>query len=115
MHIPNLMKPGHEHLLLGDKWTVSSGGSTVEVVRATVPVDLWTTSSWAHGSILTLLGGSHLHKLGLGGNKGTVSSSGSAVQVVRATVPVDLWAASSRAHGSILTLLGGSHLHKLAH
>ena len=78
----------HELLLLGNEGTVSSGGSTVDVVRAAVPVGIGAASSRARGLIgSTLLLGSHLHELLLLGNKGTVSSGGSTVDVVRAAVP----------------------------
>merc|ERR1711988_373727 len=101
--------------ILSNKETVSSGGSTVDVVRAAVPVGIGAASSRARGLIgSTLLLGSHLHELVLLGNKGTVSSSGSTVDVVRAAVPVGIGAASSRARGLIgSTLLLGSHLHEL--
>merc|ERR1712087_636797 len=87
----------HELLLFGNKRTVSSSGSTVDIVRAAVPVGIGATSSRA-GSLIgsTLLLGSHLHDLLLG-NKGTVSSSGSTVDIVRAAVPVGIGATSSRA------------------
>merc|ERR1711897_68084 len=102
----------HELLLLGNEGTVSSGGSTVDVVRAAVPVGIGAASSRARGLIRSaLLLGGHLHELLLLGNEGTVSSSGSTVDVVRATVPVSIGAASSRARGLIgSTLLLGSHL-----
>merc|ERR1712156_549125 len=95
--------------------TVSSSGSTVDVVRAAVPVGIGATSSWAASLIgSTLLLGSHLHELLLLGNKGTVSSSGSTVDVVRAAVPVGIGATSGRARCLIRsTLLRGSHLHEL--
>merc|ERR1711950_131393 len=101
--------------ILGSKGTVSSGGSTVDVVRAAVPVGIRATSSWARCLIRsTLLLGSHLHELLLLGNKGTVRSGGSTVDVVRAAVPVGIGATSSRARGLIRsTLLLGSHLHEL--
>merc|ERR1711936_1123616 len=94
---------------------VSSCGSTIDVVRAAVPVGFWTASSRAASLIgSTLLLGSHLHELLLLGNKGTVSSSGSTVDVVRAAVPVGIGATSSWARGLIgSTLLLGSHLHEL--
>jgi len=97
--------------LLGNKGAVSSSCSTVHAIRAAVPVGLWATSSWAFSSI-TLLLGSHLHKLGFLSNKGTVISSGSTVHVVGTAVIVDFWATSSWAFSSS-TLLLGSHLHKL--
>merc|ERR1711950_134164 len=101
--------------ILGNKGAVSSCGSTVDVVRAAVPVGIGATSSWARGLIRsTLLLGSHLHELLLLGNKGAVSSCGSTVDVVRAAVPVGIGATSSRARGLIRsTLLLGSHLHDL--
>merc|ERR1711988_883198 len=101
--------------ILSNKGTVSSGGSTVDVVRAAVPVGIGAASSRARGLIgSTLLLGSHLHELLLLGNEGTVSSSGSTVDVVRAAVPVGIGAASSRARGLIgSTLLLGGHLHEL--
>merc|ERR1712203_372461 len=105
----------HELLLLGNKGTVSSRGSTGDIVRAAVPVGIGATSSRA-GSLIgsTLLLGSHLHELLLFGNKRTVSSSGSTVDIVRATVPVGIGATSSWARGLIRsTLLLGSHLHEL--
>merc|ERR1719187_1931705 len=82
--------------LHGDKWAVSSSGSTVQVVRAAVPVLIRAASSWA-GCLMfsTLLVGSHLGKLCLHGDKWAVSSSGSTVQVVWAAVPVLIRAASS--------------------
>merc|ERR1719458_2077822 len=70
----------HELGLLGDKGAVSSGGSTVHVVRAAEPVGLRAAASGAGGlirSALPVLG--HLHALVLLGNKGAVSSSGSTV------------------------------------
>merc|ERR1712214_271464 len=101
--------------ILSSKRTVSSSGSTVDIVRAAVPVGIGAASSRA-GSLIrsTLLLGSHLHELLLLGNKGTVSSSGSTIDIVRAAVPVGIGAASSRA-GSLIrsTLLLGSHLHEL--
>merc|ERR1711890_137686 len=71
---------GHLHELgpLGNKGAVSSGGSTVHIVRAAEPVGLWAAASGAFGlirSALPVLG--HLHELGLLGNKGAVSSGGS--------------------------------------
>merc|ERR1719262_2066253 len=101
--------------ILSSKWTVSSSGSTVDIVRAAVPVGIGATSSRASSLIRsTLLLGSHLHQLLLLGNKGTVSSSGSTVDIVRAAVPVGIRATSSWA-GSLIrsTLLLGSHLHEL--
>merc|ERR1719479_3488 len=93
------------HILSG-KRTVSSSGSTVDVVRAAVPVGIGATSSRARGLIgSTLLLGSHLHQLLLG-NKRTVSSSGSTVDVVRAAVPVGIGATSSWA----LCLIGSTLL-----
>merc|ERR1711993_177450 len=87
----------HELLLLGNEGAVSSSGSTVDVVRAAVPVGIGATSSRTASLIgSTLLLGSHLHELLLLGNKGTVSSSGSTVDVVRAAVPVGIGATSSR-------------------
>merc|ERR1712020_243920 len=77
---------------------VSSGGSTVHVVRAAEPVGLRAAASGAFGlirSALPVLG--HLHELGLLGDKGAVSGGGSTVHVVRAAEPVGLGAASSRA------------------
>merc|ERR1712149_25182 len=100
----------HEGSLLGNKGTVSSSSSTVDIVRAAVPVGIGATSSWARCLIgSTLLLGSHLHELLLLGNKRTVSSSSSTVDIVRAAVPVGIGAASSRA-GSLIrsTLLLGS-------
>merc|ERR1719219_2766943 len=111
-----LLLGSHLHqLLLGNKGTVSSSGSTVDVIWATVPVGIGATSSWARCLIgSTLLLGSHLHELLLLGNKGTVSSSGSTVDVVRAAVPVGIRATSSWARCLIgSTLLLGSHLHEL--
>merc|ERR1719175_542431 len=70
----------HELGLLGDKGAVSSGGSTVHVVRAAEPVGLRAAASGAGGlirSTLPVLG--HLHELGLLGDKGAVSSGGSTV------------------------------------
>merc|ERR1711948_159740 len=101
--------------ILSSKRTVSSSGSTVDIVRAAVPVGIGATSSWARGLIRsTLLLGSHLHELLLLGNKGAVSSCGSTVDVVRAAVPVGIGATSSWARGLIgSTLLLGSHLHEL--
>merc|ERR1711981_700758 len=101
--------------ILGSKGTVSSSGSTVDVVRAAVPVGIGATSSWALCLIRsTLLLGSHLHELLLLGNKGTVSSCGSTVDVVRAAIPVGIGATSSWALCLIRsTLLLGSHLHQL--
>merc|ERR1712156_766483 len=98
-----------------NKGAVSSCGSTVDVVRAAVPVGIGATSSWARGLIRsTLLLGSHLHELLLLGNKGTVSSCGSTIHIIRAAVPVGFWTASSRAASLIgSTLLLGSHLHEL--
>merc|ERR1719219_2866111 len=97
--------------ILSSKGTVSSSGSTVDIVRAAVPVGIGATSSRA-GSLIrsTLLLGSHFHELLLLGNKGTVSSSGSTVDIVRAAVPVGIGATSSWA-GSLIrsTLLLGSH------
>merc|ERR1711874_527619 len=93
--------------LHGDKWAVSSSGSTVQIVWAAVPVLIWAASSWA-GCLMfsTLLVGSHLGKICLHGDKWAVSSSGSTVQVV--------WAASSWARCLMFsTLLVGSHLGKL--
>merc|ERR1719219_2854802 len=96
----------HELLLLGNEGTVSSSGSTVDVVRAAVPVGIGATSSWARGLIgSTLLLGSHLHELLLLGNKGTVSSGGSTIHVIRATVPIGFWTATSRALGLIFSTL----------
>merc|ERR1719167_543664 len=60
---------------------LSSSGSTVHVVRAAVPVNLWAASSWTFCSLALFLG-SHLDKLFFHGNKGAVSSSGSTVHVV---------------------------------
>merc|ERR1719245_2211480 len=48
--VPSLLLLGshlHELLLLGNEGTVSSGGSTVDVVRATVPVGIGAASSGA--------------------------------------------------------------------
>ena len=88
--------------ILSSKRTVSSSGSTVDIIWAAVPVGIGATPSWARGLIgSTLLLGSHLHELLLLGNKGTVSSSGSTVDVVRAAVPVGIRATSSRARGLI--------------
>merc|ERR1712117_1016444 len=103
----------HDLPLLGNKGTVSRGGSTVHVVWATEPVGLWATSSGALSLIRsTLLVGSHPHDLLLLGNKGTVSRGGSTVHVVRAAEPVGLWAATSGALSLIRsTLLVGSHPH----
>merc|ERR1719361_1951081 len=100
--------------ILSSKGTVSSSGSTVDIIWAAVPVGIGATPSWARCLIgSTLLLGSHLHQLLLG-NKGTVSSSSSTVDVVRAAVPVGIGATSSRARGLIgSTLLLGSHLHQL--
>merc|ERR1711950_19765 len=101
--------------ILGNKGTVSSCGSTVDIVWAAVPVGIGAASSRA-GSLIrsTLLLGSHLHELLLLGNKRTVSSSGSTIDIVRAAVPVGIGATSSRA-GCLIrsTLLLGSHLHQL--
>merc|ERR1719403_728810 len=113
----HLVKLGHLHELglLGNKGTVSSGGSTVHVVGAAEPVGLRAAASGARGlirSTLPVLG--HLHELGLLGNKGTVGSSGSTVHVVGAAEPVGLRAAASGAGGlirSTLPVLG--HLHEL--
>merc|ERR1712139_627284 len=81
---------------------VSSSGSTVDIVRAAVPVGIGATSSRARGLIgSTLLLGSHLHELLLLSNKRTVSSSGSTVDVVRAAVPVGIGTASSWAFSLI--------------
>merc|ERR1711950_68989 len=100
--------------ILSSKRTVSSSGSTVDIVWAAIPVGIGAASSRA-GSLIrsTLLLGSHLHELLLG-NKRTVSSSSSTVDIVRAAVPVGIGAASSRA-GCLIrsTLLLGSHLHEL--
>merc|ERR1711874_279436 len=105
-------KPCH---ILSSKRTVSSSSSTVDIVRAAVPVGIGATSSRA-GCLIgsTLLLGSHLHELLLLGNKRTVRGSGSTVDIVRAAVPVGIGAASSRA-GSLIgsTLLLGSHFHEL--
>merc|ERR1719350_1142797 len=81
--------------ILSSKGTVSSSSSTVDIVRAAVPVGIGATSSRA-GSLIgsTLLLGSHLHQLLLG-NKGTVSSGSSTVDIVRAAVPVGIGATSS--------------------
>merc|ERR550539_2292110 len=93
--VPSSSKSCH---ILSSKGTVSSSGSTVDVVRAAVPVGIGATSSRASSLIgTTLLLGSHLHELLLLGNKRTVSSSGSTVDVVRAAVPVGIGATSSRA------------------
>merc|ERR1719205_270658 len=100
--------------LHGDKWAVSSSGSTVQVVWAAVPVLIWAASSWARCLMFSaLLVGSHLGKLCPHGDKWAVSSSGSTVQVVWAAVPVLIWAASSWA-GCLMfsALLVGSHLGK---
>merc|ERR1719346_572486 len=73
----------HELGLLGNEGVVSSGGSTVHVVRAAEPVGLRAAASGAGGlirSTLPVLG--HLHELGLLGNKGTVGSGGSTIHVV---------------------------------
>merc|ERR1711882_13656 len=86
--------------LHGNKWGVSSSGSTVHVIWAAVPVGFWAASSWAFSSWALLLG-SHLDKLFLHGNKWAVSSSGSTVHVVRAAVPVYFWAASSWTFSSL--------------
>merc|ERR1719219_235737 len=101
--------------ILSSKRTVSSSGSTVDVVWAAVPVGIGTTSSRAFSLIgSTLLLGSHLHELLLLGNKGTVSSSGSTVDVVWAAVPVGIGTTSSWAFSLIgSTLLLSSHLHEL--
>merc|ERR1712015_100831 len=95
--------------ILSSKGAVSSSGSTVDIVRAAVPVGIRATSSWALSLIgSTLLLGSHLHQLLLS-NKGTVSSSGSTVDIVRAAVPVGIRATSSWARSLIRsTLLLGS-------
>merc|ERR1712141_12018 len=100
--------------ILSSKGTVSSCSSTVDIVRATVPVGIGATSSWARCLIgSTLFLGSHLHQLLLG-NKGTVSSCSSTVDIVRATIPVGIGATSSWARSLIgSTLLLGSHLHEL--
>merc|ERR1712218_314914 len=100
--------------ILSSKGTVSSSGSTVDVIWAAVPVGIRATSSWAFSLIgSTLLLGSHLHQLLLS-NKRTVSSSGSTVDIVRAAVPVGIRATSSWALSLIgSTLLLGSHLHEL--
>merc|ERR1712088_184882 len=96
----------HELLLLGNKGTVSSGGSAVDIVRAAVPVGIGATSSWARGLVgSTLLLGSHLHELLLCGNKGTVGSGSSAVDIVRAAVPVGIGATSSWARCLIRSTL----------
>merc|ERR1719228_472936 len=90
----------HELLLLSNKRTVSSSGSTVDVIRAAVPVGIGATPSRARGLVgSTLLLGSHLHELLLLSNKRTVSSSGSTVDVIRAAVPVGIGTATSRARG----------------
>merc|ERR1719338_95140 len=103
--VPSSSKSCH---ILSSKGTVSSSGSTVDVVRAAVPVGIGATSSRAFCLIgSTLLLGSHLHELLLLGNKGTVSSSSSTVDIVWATVPVGIRTASSRAFcliGSTLLL-----------
>merc|ERR1712066_195817 len=112
----HLMMSGSKFLhLLGNKGTVSSGGSAVDVIGTAVPVGIGATSSWARGLIgSTLLLGSHLHQLLLLGHKGTVGSGGSAVDVIGAAVPVGIGATSSWARGLIgSTLLLGSHLHQL--
>jgi len=88
-------------------WAVSSCGSTVDVVRAAVPVGLWAATSRAFSS-LTLFGDIFGGKLDQGvdsGLGGAVSSCGSAVDVVWAAIPVGLRAATSRAFSS-LTLFG---------
>merc|ERR1712001_287462 len=101
--------------LLSNKGTVSSSGSTVDVIGTAVPVGIGATSSRAGGLIgSTLLLGSHLHQLLLLSNKGTVSSSGSTVDVIGTAVPVGIGATSSGARGLVgSTLLLGSHLHQL--
>merc|ERR550519_1372533 len=100
--------------LLGNKGTVSSSSSTVDVIWAAIPVGIGATSSWARCLIgSTLLLSSHLHQLLLG-NKGTVSSSGSTVDVIWAAIPVGIGATSSWARCLIgSTLLLSSHLHEL--
>merc|ERR1711922_46697 len=60
---------------LGNKWAVSSSGSTVHAIRAAVPANIGAAASRAFCSI-ALLRGSHLGKLGLLCNKWAVSSSG---------------------------------------
>merc|ERR1719330_1806177 len=114
-------------LLLSNKWAVSGGGSAVHAIRAAVPSNIGAAASGALGSI-TLLVGSHLHKLlflgnkgaaasgalgsvtllvsghlgnlGLLGNKWAVSGGGSAVHAIRAAVPSNIGAAASGALGS---------------
>merc|ERR1712156_992514 len=71
--------------LLGNKWAVSSSGSTVHAIRAAV--------SGALGSITLLVSG-HLGNLGLLGHKWAVSSGGSAVHAIRAAVPSNIGAAA---------------------
>ena len=93
-------KPLEIMLLLSNKWAVSSGGSAVHAIRAAVPSNVWAAASGALGSI-TLLVGSHLHKLLFLGNKWAVSGSGSAVHSIGAAVPSNIGAASSRALSSI--------------
>merc|ERR1719418_333404 len=41
--------------LLGNKWAVSSSGSTVHAIRAVVPANIGAAATWALSSI-TLLG-----------------------------------------------------------
>ena len=73
--------------ILSNEGTVSSSSSTVDVVRAAVPVGIGAASSGARGLIgSALLLGGHLHELLLLGNKGTVSSGSGTVDVVRAAV-----------------------------
>merc|ERR1719341_1934372 len=57
--------------IFSNKWTISSSGSTVQVVWAAVPVLIRAASSWA-GCLMfsALLVGSHLGKLCLHGDNG---------------------------------------------
>merc|ERR1711862_154845 len=76
--------------LLGNKWAVSSCGSTVHAIRAAVPSNIWAAASRAFNSI-TLLLSSHLGYHGFLGNKWAVSSCGSTVHAIRAAVPSNIW------------------------
>eukprot|EP00091_Calanus_sinicus_P021025 TRINITY_DN6042_c0_g1_i1.p1 TRINITY_DN6042_c0_g1~~TRINITY_DN6042_c0_g1_i1.p1 ORF type:complete len:118 (+),score=17.76 TRINITY_DN6042_c0_g1_i1:173-526(+) len=73
--------------ILGNKRTVSSSGSTVHVVGAAVPVDLWATSSWALSSLALLLG-SHLDELLTLATKDSQQRWRAQYSVVWAAVPV---------------------------
>ena len=92
------------------KWAVISSGSTVETIRAAVPIQNGAAASRARRTItITLLRGSQLCKLGLLCVNWTVIKSGSTVQVIRTAFPSNHGAAASRA-GAAITLLRCSHL-----